>query len=158
MVKRNLFSETGQSATEYSLLIIFIAAFIVGTLRLTGVTLPELYRKAICAFQDSDICSEDYLVYSDYFDGDLSGWTIGVWGNPKRQWWLEGGRLLGERNAGILFDDFDGEDFSIYIDDLKLTNKAKVWQGITVHFRTDNQDGDLTGYSFHQCHSHDQKA
>lgn len=146
--KKKLISEAGQGVVEYSLLIIFIAVVILGALRLTGMSLSDLYQNIACAFQGDNACSQNNLLFTDNFEGDLSGWEMEILGNKKQRWWVEGGRLWGDYNADILLDDFDVKDFSIQVDDIELTNKAKVWQGITIYFRAENQDGKLTGYSF----------
>ncbi|MGD8457990.1 MAG: hypothetical protein PVF83_16560 [Anaerolineales bacterium] len=149
--KKKLISEAGQGVVEYSLLIIFIAVVVLGALRLTGTSLSDLYRNVACAFNGGDGCSDNdrnELLFFDDFDGDLSAWEIGTSGKKKPKWWVEFGKLWGDYNAVILLDDFDGKDFSIRVDDVEFNNKAKVWQGITIIFRAENQDGKLTGYSF----------
>lgn len=133
----------GQSLVEYALILALIAATLLLTLRLLGVSVADVFAAMVAAL-GGDACE----VYTDTgFDGGLDDWTPVEYGFWRGDMGTSDGQLAAAPLSAMLLDGFSGEDYTIDVGEVRLQQVRNVYQGYGVMFRS-SQDrrGRMNGY------------
>jgi len=138
--------QRGQGLLEYALLIALVAVLIALTLNAMGISIADVYSKAVAALE-GDTSGEDDL------DCKPLAVATDEWKNLEDKFW-RGGIKQGDGEfyvcplCGGLLPGFSGNDYVIDLSDVKVSNVLPSWNGYGVAFRADYQKSGLNGYMF----------
>ncbi len=139
-------SQTGQGFVEYVLILVFVVLVSLAGLKLFGAEAATGYWKVVTAFGSM----------ADDFNQGLSRWSAAtgslMW-NGLRQaaggWKTKDGRMIGDRWALNMFNNYTGSDLSIDLKGAKIDTQGSDWNGYGTLFRgTQNKNGTWSGYGF----------
>jgi Flp pilus assembly pilin Flp len=130
----------GQSATEYGLILVLLAAVSIGALTSFGVSLQDMYCGLIGSLGGEPAACTGSEIWAENFD-NLDAWNI----TDGKKWDDEEGELCvgpgGEHRGFTGGDDWD--DYTVNVDRANLDHG----DGYGVYFRV-NDEPDINGYVF----------
>ncbi|MCK5849093.1 MAG: DUF1080 domain-containing protein [Caldisericia bacterium] len=142
-MKPILFSKSGQSILEYSLIIAVLVLVIVSAIPSLRSSVTSVFSQVETSLEDADslLASGNY-VYEENFD-NLDNWNV-----SRGEYEIDNqGRLINTRNGeGRIFTDYSGDDFQMNIDVAQLTEG----QGYGIWFRASDtgKNEAINGYTF----------
>jgi Flp pilus assembly pilin Flp len=135
-MKRNG-KQTGQGLVEYILLVVLIAILVLLVLRLSGVSIKQLFCKAVTSLGGQPAMCSASLFQDDF--NNLKKWQV-VNGN----WKIDDGRLCGSGGEGRIFAPISGaSDYVINLNGATMTEG----NGYGLYFRDSNVTS-VNGYNF----------
>lgn len=138
--------QRGQSLLEYALIIALVAVLIALTMNAMGISLADVYSKAVAALEGETGGGDD---------PDCTPLAVATddWKNLQDKFW-RGGIKQGDDGfyvcplCGGLLPGFSGNDYAIDLPGVKVSNVLPSWNGYGVAFRADYQKSGLNGYMF----------
>lgn len=116
-------NEQGQGLVEIVLILALVATVTMLSLAATGVSLQDVYCRAVHAFRPNVQCGSEGPAFSEDFT-DISDWYKS-WGDCKEK----NGEMCCNRWGGIFNSEFTGEDYTINLGKANLArgNGYGVW-------------------------------
>ena len=135
-MSKNRLHEDGQGFIEYVLIIVLVALSVIMALKLTGVSISDLYQRVVSGFGE-----ESKTILSERFD-NLDNWKQ-IFGSDK--WAIKDGWLVSSKGG-----DKRIMATSDLPDDYVITTTAQLvdGKGFGIMFRLTPEGNNYGGYSF----------